>query len=100
MLLKHSFREPREPVSRINVALAIENDLKSTAVGALGGSRTPDPAALRKVSEAWQVLEHARLICPDLAHPEGDWWVLTGAGASASSSGDPEGEITLRLPRI
>jgi hypothetical protein len=44
--------------------------------------------AFRSVSEAWQLLERAGLICRDLEQPSGDWWVLTEAGGLARESGD------------
>lgn len=68
-----------------------------TGGGVLGGTSGSDPRALAIVSEAWQVLESARLICPDLSQTEGDWWQLTGAGRQAATSSDPEGEIRLRI---
>ena len=101
LLLQRAFREPREPVSRLNVALAIANQAPNgpggVVGGVLGGSRSADPRVLRSVSEAWQVLESARLVCVDLTDPKGDWWLLTDAGIHARESPDPEGEIGLRI---
>lgn len=67
------------------------------ATGVLVSGRAPDPAVLRLVSEAWQVLQAARLVCADLTQPNGDWWLLTGAGRQVRDSSDTEGEIRLRL---
>lgn len=103
LLLRRAFRDPREEsVSRLDVARAIASDAGSRASGTPGsvqflGSPSPDPRVLRLASEAWQVLESARLVWPDLNHPEGDWWVLTAAGRQARDSSDPEGEIRLRV---
>jgi hypothetical protein len=64
----------------------------------LVGSRSGPSRAeiLRRVAEAWQVLEQARLICRDLEQgPE--WWILTDAGLRIRESADVAGEIELRL---
>jgi len=104
MLLRGSFRDPREPVSRINVADAIANGVgRPNTAGVTGGQivgrGNPDPAIYRLVSEAWQVLEQARLICRamDQTTRSGDWWILTQAGVSARDSTDPEGVVRLAL---
>jgi hypothetical protein len=104
LLLCGSFREPVEPVSRVNVADAIANaaGVPNTAGitgGQIMGGGSPNPTAYRLVSEAWQVLEQARLICPDLSPGArvGDWWVLTATGIAARDSTDPEGSIRLAL---
>jgi len=101
LLLKRAFREPVEPVSRLNVASAIANqaDLGTgglVAGGVLGGGRSADPGVMRLVSEAWQILESARLVCRYLTDP-GDWWVLTAAGRAVRASADPGAEIRARL---
>jgi hypothetical protein len=96
-LLVNSFRDPRESVSRVNVAMALTNELGGVqTAGVLGASPFARPDVLRTVSEAWQVLEQARLICPELSQT-GDWWLLTDAGAQVRESTDAEGEIRLRL---
>ena len=102
LLLTRAFRDPQEPVSRVNVARAIAAEAASTSTGStggfvVGGTASHDPEALRLVSEAWQVLESARLICPDLAQSSGDWWLMTSAGRHARDSSDARGEIELRL---
>jgi hypothetical protein len=101
LLLQRAFRDPMVPVSRLNVASGIANQAadgaSGVAGGVLGGSRSDDPTVLRSVSEAWQILESARLVCVDLTHPAGDWWLLTDAGIHARDSPDPEGEIGLRI---
>jgi hypothetical protein len=101
LILQRAFRDPMEPVSRLNVALAIANQAPGGPSGVVGGvlagSRSADPKVLRSVSEAWQILESARLVCVDLTDPAGDWWLLTGAGIHARDSPDPEGEIGLRI---
>lgn len=108
MLLQGSFRDPREPVSRLNVADAIANATGTpNTVGMVGGavlgsgagSGSPDPETYRLVSEAWQVLERAGMICKalDPSTRNGDWWVLTRRGEYVRDSGDPEGELGLAL---
>lgn len=98
LLLRNSFRDPAESVNRVNVANALANDARGGGVGALGSAGGPADAAIyRSVSEAWQVLEQARLVCRDLQQPQGDWWLLTDAGRGVRDSGDPVGELDLRL---
>lgn len=95
LLLQRAFREPDEPV---NVAQALANDASSAGafVGGVGiGGR--DRSVLHLVSEAWQLLVSARMLCPDLEQSTGTWWRLTGVGRQARNSSDPEGEILLRL---
>lgn len=80
------------------MALALTNEVGGApTAGVLGASRFTRPDALRRVSEAWQVLEHARLICPEIGQT-GDWWLLTDAGLQVRESADPVGEVRLRLP--
>ncbi len=86
----------------MNVAQAIASQAgprRSGIVGGspVGGSPRPDPRVLNLVSEAWQLLESARLVCRDLSQLQGDWWVLTAAGRQARDSADPEGELRLRI---
>jgi hypothetical protein len=98
LILIRAFR-PDESTSRQNVANAIANTSGgATAGGVVVSGPHVDVHALHLVSEAWQVLESARLICRDLSQFQGDWWRLTGAGRQAHSSSDPLGEIILRLP--
>jgi hypothetical protein len=99
LLLRGGFRQDAESASRINVAQAIANGVDDGVGGSpmVVGTRGADPAVLRLVSEAWLILEQALCICPDLAHPEGDWWVLTMRGRTTRDSGDPDGEIRLAL---
>lgn len=93
ILLKESFREPLESVSRRNVALAVVNAVTGSSQGMILGSVAPGGGhrvkqrALRSVAEAWQVLERSGLICEDLEQ-KGDWWLLTEAGEIVRSSGD------------
>lgn len=103
-LLETAFRDPREPVSRPNVADAIANAVGRTNTAGITGGQilgrgSPDPEISRLVSEAWQLLEQARLICPalDPGSRVGDWWVLTHAGESVRDSGDTEGQLRLAL---
>ncbi|MFL5780005.1 MAG: hypothetical protein ACJ760_01705 [Thermoleophilaceae bacterium] len=102
LLLQRAFRDPTEPVSRLSVAEAI-----ATATGAgttvpggafVVGRPAPDPRALASVSEAWQALEAARLICPDLTQRSGGWFSLTEAGRRVRGSDDPVEELRRRLP--
>lgn len=104
LLLRRAFADPDQPVSRHNVALAIASAAGVSPPGGMilgasviAGGSAPDPRVLRLVSEAWQILECARLVCRDLGQPTGDWWYLTGAGRQVRDSSDPEGEIQLRL---
>lgn len=104
LLLQRSFANPEESASCRSAALAIAAGAGVTgpagmilgASAVVGGSNA-DPRVLRLVSEAWHILESARLICRDLEQTSGDWWYLTGAGRQAQASSDPEGEIRLRL---
>lgn len=93
ILFQRSFREPQESVSRRNVALAIANVLTGSGQGMIVGSVAPaggrevKQRALRSVSEAWQTLARAGLICEDLEQ-KGDWWLLTEAGEIVRGSDD------------
>lgn len=105
MLLRHSFRDPREPVSLKNVAFALANasgrsDSHGVVGGQILGGGAPDPEILRIVSEAWQILEQSRAICIDPQQTGGGWWLLTHYGEYLRDSSDPIGEIGLRLPGI
>jgi hypothetical protein len=101
LILQRAFREPEQPISRVDVARAIAARAgprpPGMLGGAIGGVSQPDPRIMNLVSEAWQMLESARLVCRDLSQLQGDWWVLTAAGRQARDSTDPEGEIRLRL---
>lgn len=104
LLLRRAFAEPEHPISRRDVAFAIASAAGVSGPGGtifgatvVGGRSAPDRRVLHLVSEAWQVLESARLVCRDLEHSSGDWWYLTGAGRQVRDSSDPEGEIRLRL---
>jgi hypothetical protein len=103
LLLRRAFRDPREPVSLVNVASAVTAAVAprpgSLPGGDVLGGSSRDPEVLRLVSEAWQVLESARLVCRDLEQRD-DWWLLTSAGRQARDSSDPEGEIRLRVVGI
>lgn len=93
-LLVNSFKDPFESVSRINVANAVAGGRHDGAPAISFGSVPPFSGhdvrthAFRSVSEAWQLLERAGLICRDLGQSSGDWWVLTEAGELARESGD------------
>lgn len=102
LILQRAFRESEQSISRLDFARAIATQAgahPSGVVGGtvIGGSSTPDPKVMNLVSEAWQLLEAARLVCRDLNQLQGDWWFLTGAGRQARNSTDPEGEIRLRV---
>ncbi len=106
LLLKRASAEPEQPISRRDVAVAIASaagigGTGGTILGAtvVGGRNAPDPRVLRLVSEAWQILESARLVCRDLEQSSGDWWNLTGAGRQARDSSDPEGRDPTPLGR-
>lgn len=96
-MLRGAFAREGESVSRLNVAQAIAAGVQEAGSPPVIGTRGADPAVLRFVSEAWLILERALCVCPDLGHPEGDWWVLTERGRGLRDSGDPEGEIRLVL---
>lgn len=102
LILQHAFPEPERSISRVDVARGIAAQAGPRPSGIVGGtvmgfSSHPDPRVMNLVSEAWQVLEAARLVCRDLNQMTGDWWVLTAAGRRARGSTDPEGEVRLRL---
>jgi hypothetical protein len=93
-LLAHSFNDLIESVSRVSVANAMAGvrhggspAISFGGVPAING-RDVRSHVFRSVSEAWQLLERAGLICRDLEQPSGDWWVLTEAGGLARESGD------------
>jgi hypothetical protein len=100
VLLKESFRSPEESVSQVNVARGLANALDGGSRGILGARPMTDPTVeqvLDSVSEAWQVLEQARCICPDLTQNQGNWWKLTAKGRFIRDCSDPHGEIQLAL---
>jgi hypothetical protein len=102
MLLQASFREEETSVARIDVARAIANEIDSGSRGMIGGapmstSNPLDHKTALLVSEAWQVLERAGLICPDLLQSTGNWWVITPSGRAVRDGGDPLAELELRL---
>jgi hypothetical protein len=92
--LIHEFSDLRASASPRNVAGLIAESERTIQVG----SRSEPPRAeiLRRVAEAWQVLEQARLICRDLDQ-SAEWWILTDAGLRMRESSDVAGEIELRL---
>jgi hypothetical protein len=105
LLLMRAFRDPAEPVSRVNVARAVEAQSGAAlAPGVTGGfaiatsgGGPANPQALRLVSEAWQILESARLICRDLSQTSGDWWVRTEAGRQVRDEPAPEQAVRARI---
>ena len=93
-LLIDEFSSSRASASPRNVAGLIAESEQTFQVGSRSG---PSRAQiLRRVAEAWQVLEQARLICRDLDQ-SAEWWILTDAGLRIRESSDVAGEIELRL---
>lgn len=93
-LLIHEFSSSRASASPRNVAGLIAESEQTIQVGSRSGP--PRAEILRRVAEAWQVLEQARLICRDLDQ-SAEWWILTDAGLRIRESSDVAGEIELRL---
>lgn len=93
-LLTHEFSSARESASPRNVAGLMAESGQTIRIGSRSG---PSRAEIfRRVAEAWQVLEQARLICRDLDQSP-EWWTLTDAGLRIRESTDVAGEIELRL---
>jgi hypothetical protein len=93
-LLIKEFASSRESACPKNVAGLIAESGGAIQLGSRSGPSRAD--VLRRVAEAWQVLEQARLICRDLDQSP-EWWILTDAGQRIRESSDVAGEIKLRL---
>lgn len=93
VLLVTAFGSSAESVSRINTAnhvanIALGDRGPIVMAGQMPGGRVSRDAVFRAVSEAWQVLELAGLVCRDLMQSQGDWWLLTAAGERVRNAAD------------
>lgn len=104
ILLRDHLPDSHESFGRRSIASRISEQtlgppdrIVTTSIASAGSPRGQRDEVVRLVSEGLQVLEQARLICPDLTETREGWWMLTSAGRQAKNSSDPAGMIELRL---